>query len=173
MDALPQQEATGMRNSGSTWWACGYCSATRWVPCSLTTTCSSQPPASSRSLSSGTPWQMPTANSSLKLLLPPETGPALLPFQLPAPGPGIHLIFNPVLWHFTLDLDSSLCPPKVMCLPLHAISSPLPVLEVLPQDSSFWYTSLVESSPVNPFARGRKGQFDFLFFFEEKFLVKC
>lgn len=84
------------------------------------------------------------------------------------------LFFNPVLLcSFRPGLDRPLRSPEVTSLPLHAVGSLQPALELslAPQESSSW-TSFVESSPVNPFAGGKKrGQFDF-FFFEGIFLVK-
>ena len=109
----------------------------------------------------------PRASPSLELLLPLETGQALMPVQIPAPSPGSHLVFNPgLLCSFRPGLDRPLRSPEVTSLPLHAIGSPQPALELYlaPQESSSW-TSFVESSPVNPFAGGKKGDSLTFFFF--------
>lgn len=59
------------------------------------------------------------------------------------------------------------CAPQkqgVMSLLLN-VSSPQPALELClgPQDSSSCVPTLVESSSVNPFARGKRGKFDLIF----------
>lgn len=85
------------------------------------------------------------------------------------------LFFNPVLLcSFRPGLDRPLCSPEVSSLPLRAVGSPQPALELslAPQESSSW-TSFVESSPTNPFAGGEKrGTIRLFFFFEGIFLVK-